>query len=339
MKKKKLLIFFTSILIILLIAIIYYYTSTTKYPFNKNSDNVVITVDNGEGFTTLIDKLDNMGIIKSKLCITIKIKINKINPNILPGTYEISKDTSLDSLIKMLETEDLSKNQISITIPEGYTIEKIGKVLEDNNLFSANEFYEAVKNYPLPEFVSDNKNKKYNLEGFLYPETYFFNKDIEPNEVIKTMLDKFIQEFHEAEKDTGVSIDNKDIETIITKASLVEKEVKIEDEKGKVASVIENRLDKNMKLEFCSTVNYVIGYEGNTVLTYSDIKVDSPYNTYKYDGLPVGPIASPSISSIKAVLLPDKTDYLYFLTKDGVSTYFSKTAEEHENAKKEMNIN
>ncbi|NLK93758.1 MAG: endolytic transglycosylase MltG [Clostridiales bacterium] len=339
MKKKKLLIFFTSILIILLIAIIYYYTSTTKYPFNKNSDNVVITVDNGEGFTTLIDKLDNMGIIKSKLCIKIKIKINKINPNILPGTYEISKDTSLDSLIKMLETEDLSKNQISITIPEGYTIEKIGKVLEDNNLFSANEFYEAVKNYPLPEFVSDNKNKKYNLEGFLYPETYFFNKDIEPNEVIKTMLDKFIQEFHEAEKDTGVSIDNKDIETIITKASLVEKEVKIEDEKGKVASVIENRLDKNMKLEFCSTVNYVIGYEGNTVLTYSDIKVDSPYNTYKYDGLPVGPIASPSISSIKAVLLPDKTDYLYFLTKDGVSTYFSKTAEEHENAKKEMNIN
>lgn len=338
MKKRNIIILLICVIVVLFISTIFYYSNATKYPFKKNIETTSITVVSGEGLWSIINDLEEKGLLKSKLMMKIKVKLNDINPKILPGNYDISKETSLNDFIDMLENEDLSKNQVTITIPEGYTIEKIGKVCEEKGLFTAKEFYDAVKVYELPDYIVNNPNKTYNLEGYLYPETYFFTLDSKPEEVIKTMLDKFLEEFKQAESDTGVLVDKKDIEKIIIKASLVEKEVRIDEERPKVASVIENRISKNMKLEFCSTVNYVIGYEGNTILSYSDIQVESPYNTYKYSGLPIGPIASPGIESIKAVLVPDKTSYLYFLTKDGVSTSFSKTEKEHEEAKKEMNI-
>ena len=131
-----------------------------------------------------------------------------------------------------------------------------------------------------------------------------------------------------------LDISDDELEDLIIKASLIEKEVKESSEKPIVSSVINNRLNKDMKLQFCSTVNYVIGYKDHEVLTYNDIEIDSPYNTYKYMGLPVGPIASPGKDSIIAALKPKDTEYLYFvLSEDNKTHYFSKTEEEHNAAK------
>lgn len=311
------------------------YNSVINKPLKSQSETVTITVESGEAFNSLLTRLDNQGILRNITYIKINGKLNKQNYNIIPGSYEVNSDISLTDLLNVLETEDLKKNQVKVTIPEGYNIEKMADYLEKEGIFAKSDFISSVKNCSLPEYIKKDSNKKYNLEGYLYPDTYYLDKDAKPDELIKMMISSFDKAINQIKDETKIEIKNEDIEKIITKASLVEKEVRIDSERKIVASVIENRIKKGMKLEFCSTINYIIGYE-KVVLYNSDLTVDSPYNTYKYKGLPVGPISSPGIESIKAVLQPDTTDYLYFvLTEDDKSHHFSKTLEEHEAAKKD----
>ena len=325
-------------LIAIVVAVLFYFNSVVNRPLSSNKKTIEIEVKEGEGFSNIIEELDSKKLLRSELFTKLKVRMSYKNISLIPGEYEISTDISLKELIKDLQTEDLNKNTISITIPEGYSIDDMAKLFEEKKLFLADEFIKAVKEYKLPNYVVSNPNKKYNLEGFLYPDTYKFKKDSTPDEVIKIMNDEFNKNFAEITKDLGVTVNDNSIETIINKASLIEKEVSEPSEKKLVSSVIENRLNKNMKLQFCSTVNYVIGHKGHEVLTYKDIEVDSPYNTYKYPGLPVGPICSPGKESIIAALEPEKSDYLYFVLSENHKThYFSKTAEEHEAAKAKMN--
>ena len=170
-------------------------------------------------------------------------------------------------------------------------------------------------------------------------KTYFFDKNFDAKSMIKVMLDNFDKKLSKLEKETGKKINKDEIESIIIKASLVEKEARLDEERPMIASVINNRISKGMKLEFCSTVNYVIGYEGNEILSYNDLKVESPYNTYKNAGLPVGAVGSPGYNSIKAVLEPADTDYLYFVLLYGENGkhHFSTNYEEHERVNVEQN--
>lgn len=332
---RKRIIVFITILVILFGGLFIYYNNIVNRPLKGEKDLVSIEVKEGEGLYTLLENLDNKSLLRSKLLIKVNLKLSNKEIKIVPGTYEVSSDISLDELLKTLETEDLDKNQIKVTIPEGYNIDKIAEALEKSGLFTKEEFINAVKKYPLPEFVKADNGKKYNLEGFLYPDTYFFNKDVKADEVIKTMITKFESVLEDIQKETGKTVKNEDIEELVIKASLIEKEARLDEERALVASVIENRIKKGMKLEFCSTINYVIGYD-KAVLSYNDLNIESQYNSYKYTGLPVGPVASPGIVSLKAALQPKETEYLYFvLTEDDKSHHFSKTFEEHEKARVE----
>lgn len=332
--KLKFIIIGAIILIATIISILVYFNSVINRPLKNSNSTIDIVVEEGEGFSAILEKLDKENYLRNKLFVKIKVRMDYKEINLIPGTYEIKTSVSLKELIKELQTEDINKNIISITIPEGYSIDDMAKLFEEKNLFSKEDFIEAIKKYPLPDYVINNSNKKYNLEGYLYPDTYNFEKDSTAEEVIRIMNNEFNLVLEKLEKETGKKLTANEIETLIIKASLIEKEVANSEEKNIVASVIENRLKNNMKLQFCSTVNYVIGYEGHEVLTYKDIEVESPYNTYKYTGLPVGPICSPGKLSIEAALSPDNTDYLYFvLSEDNKTHYFSKTSEEHEAAK------
>jgi UPF0755 protein len=326
------------VIVTVFLGVMFYYNSIINNPLKTDGDNIEIEVSEGEAFNSILDDLDEEGYLRSKFVVKLKLKLSKQNTTLIPGTYSIDNNVSLDELIEKLQVEDLNKNQIKVTIPEGFSIELIAKRLEENGLFAKGEFTSAVKTYALPEFVKNNEKKIYNLEGFLYPDTYFFNKDATPKEVIEIMINKFQKTLKNIEDKTGKTISVSDIESIITKASLVEKETILDEERPIVASVIENRFKKNMKLEFCSTVNYVPGYEDKVVLLNEDIRVDSPYNTYKYSGLPVGPIASPGEESILAVLEPAETEYLYFVLLVGQEgkQHFSTTLEEHNKVKLEQ---
>ena len=334
-KKKAIIMTLVTILAIIIWGI-FFYKSIANSPLKITDETLIIEVKSGEGFNSLLNRLDEEGVLRSKLFIKLKLKIDNDNPSIISGIYTVNKDVTVDELIKILEIEDTSFNQASVTIPEGFNIENMADEFEKAGLFTKSDFIKAVNEYPMPTYIKNNSLKKYNLEGYLYPDTYFFRKDAKANEVIAVMLKKFEDVLKIVLEETGKTLNPEETENLIIKASLIEKEARLDEERPKVASVIENRLAKGMKLEFCSTVNYVIGYAGHEFLTYKDIELDSPYNTYKYDGLPIGPVASPGKTSIKAALQPEQTKYLYFvLTADNVSQHFSVTEAEHEAAKLE----
>lgn len=334
-KKRKSKVFILIFAILLAVA---YYKNVINKPLKSNDETIELKIEEGESLNGLLNDLDEDGLLRNKFILKLNLKFFNNEINLLPGTYAINKDSSFNEILKILEHEDLSTAQIVVSIPEGNTVDNIALKLEEAGLFPKEEFISAVENYDLPDFISHNSNKKYDLEGFLFPDTYYFSQDTEPDVVIKIMLDNFESRLKEIERETGKDIESSKIETLITKASLVEKEAVLDEERALVASVIENRLKKNMKLEFCSTVNYVVGYDGKELLKNSDIKVDSPYNTYKYNGLPAGPICNPGKESIIAALEPADTDYLFFVSLKGQNgkQYFSTTAEEHEKVKKEQ---
>ena len=225
-------------------------------------------------------------------------------------------------------------NSVTVTIPEGYELRQIGEILEKKNVCSAEEFFKAAeeeyKDYPFLKEIKDRENP---LEGYLFPDTYNFEIGQAPRDVIRVMLDNFS---NKAYKEYLKSNTDKTLDEIIIMASIIEREAANDNERGKVSSVFYNRLKIGMLLQSCATVQYIIK-ERKDVLSNKDIKIDSPYNTYMYEGLPIGPIASPGLGSIKAAIFPEDTDYFYFAaTKDGERNVFSKTGEEHLKTVKEL---
>lgn len=336
-KKKRILLLIVVLLVAVIIGGFEYYDEIIEKPLESDKEKIEITVDEGESFYSLLDKLSSIGVLKNKEVIKLNLKLDKKNNiNLVPGEYEVNTNVTLKELIKILETEDFSKNRISVTIPEGYDIEEMANVFEESGLFSKDDFLNAVKNHELPSYVKKDENKKYNLEGYLFPNTYFLDKDISPDEVISLMISEFEKTLENVEKETGVTIKEEEIEKIMIIASLVEEEAELDEERDLVSSVIYNRLEKGMKLEFCSTINYAWGEHLPQVLN-KHLEIDSPYNTYKNEGLPVGPITNPGEKSIIAAVKPAQTDYLYFmlLYNQGGKHHFSNNGAEHEKVKHE----
>lgn len=336
-KKKKILLLIVVLLVAIIIGGLEYYDGIIETPLKSDKEKIEITVDEGESFYSILDKLSSTGVLKNKEVIKLNLKLDKKNNiNLVPGKYEINTNVTLKELIKILGTEDLNKNRISVTIPEGYDIEEMAKVFEERGLFSKDEFLKAVKNHELPSYVKKDDKKRYNLEGYLFPDTYLLDKDISADEVISLMISEFEKALEKVEKETGVTIKEDEIEKIITIASLVEEEAELDEERALISSVIYNRLEKGMKLEFCSTINYAWREHLPQVLN-KHLEIDSPYNTYKNQGLPVGPITNPGEKSIIAAVKPAKTDYLYFmlLYNQGGKHHFSNNGAEHEKVKNE----
>ena len=231
-KKSSIILVLIIILVILATIIIggmFYYKSIVNSPLNTSEDTLSIEVNDGEGFNTLINRLDADGVIRNKLFIKLNLKLNKITPDIIAGTYQVKKDATLYEIIKILETEDISSNQVSVTIPEGYDIDSIASEFESSGLFTKEDFLKAIKEHPIPEYVKKNNRKKYNLEGYLYPDTYFFKKDASLNDVISVMVNRLQEVLSDLEVETGKTVKPEDIEYLIIKASLVEKEAKLDE--------------------------------------------------------------------------------------------------------------
>ena len=211
---------------------------------------------------------------------------------------------------------------VKVTVPEGYSIEAMGELFEKSGLnFTKQDFLNEVRYYPLPKYVKNIEERRYLLEGFLFPDTYHFDKDSTPNVVIKTMIDRFEQVLKEIETELKVSVPEDKIDDIVTMASIVEREIIHDEERVKAASVFYNRLRVGMPLQSCATVIYALG-KHKEVLYNSDLEVDSKYNTYKYSSLPIGPIASPGRESIKAAISPSDTNYLYFILNDETNYHY-----------------
>ena len=306
MKKLGLLIIF---LIVSVLAGNYQYKEIIQHPI-KTIQDIHVTVKSGDTLYSILDHLNQTGAIKNSSIIKFYIKKNQIKSKIHTGTFLVPKDVTVAGLIATLSTLGNEEDIVKVAIPEGFDINEIAKVLQEKGIISSVKFIESCKTYKIPTYINENVNRNYNLEGFLFPATYSLKADMSGNEIIKLMINKFYSTINEINKENP--IDMKKLDEIIIMASIVERETNDKTERAKIASVFYNRLDKNIKLQSCATVLYSLG-KHKEKLYNSDLNVKSPYNTYKIDGLPIGPICNPGKASILAVLSPAKTNYLYFV--------------------------
>lgn len=319
------------IIVLVLIAILtvsgFYYNYVTKTPLK--GEEVTIVVNEGDSLYNILDTLDSQGVIKNKALTKVYMKLHNTSAELVPGTFNVSGKSSLDELIDILENKN-NEGSISVTIPEGYDIEKMAILFEEKGLFTKDEFLKAVKEYPAPDYIPANEGRRYDLEGFLFPDTYFFNQGVQPNEVIATMNNAFNSRISSIIPEGANAYD------IITIASLIENETRVDEERPLVSSVIYNRLNKEMKLQIDATVIYALGEHVDTVLD-KHLEIDSPYNTYKNDGLPLGPISSPGLASISAAANPESTDYLFYVLIKGTDNhYFTNNDVDFMNKLKEL---
>lgn len=339
---KKVMIALLSVAVVICVLIFgfqaYIQAKIVKHPFKQKNTQIEITVNKGDSVNKVINNLHSEGKLNSKDLLKFYIKVKNLSPkNIKPGTTTISSDITLSQFINVLEMDKKDKNLVKVTFPEGFNIEKMGEKLQEYGLISKDDFISACVKYTVPDYIKSDSNRRYQLEGFLFPNTYEFKKGISGEQIITEMLIRFEYIIEDIRVKQNTVINKADIDKTITMASIVEKEAQAKSERPIVASVFNNRLKKSMKLESCATVNYAMDKD-TVILSTKDTQFKSPYNTYLSKGLPVGPICCPGRAAIEAALNPANTDYLYFVANmvqnDGTMV-FAKTLDEHnENVRK-----
>ena len=295
----------------------------------KPGRRILITLPKGAGSNAVARILKEEGIIEYPTFFKLKIKADKKEYLFRMGGHFVDSSMSYDELLKKLSGEpDIHMDEtVKITVPEGYEVRQIAQLLEEKGLADSKNFIAECESGEFDfSFVKKITRKENRLEGYLFPATYEIIPGTDDHRIIEIMLEAFeknIVPLYE-QSDKKHSLDD-----IIIMASIVEREAANDSERGRVASVFYNRIEADMTLSSCATVQYIIK-ERKPILSNSDIKIRSPYNTYINKGLPVGPIASPGIASVKAALVPEETDYYYFVAKmDGSANVFAKTGEEH----------
>lgn len=295
-----------------------------KYEKNKKREyNITLNIKKGTPMKRILKKIG----VEDSLFFKIFLKYEKNSgKNIKAGYYEFRGEYSYEEILDDLENGRVK--YIILTVPEGYSIKEIGGLLENRGIGNEEGVLKALKE--IKDFPYPTPNG--NFEGYLYPETYYLSVMTNENEIVRAMLNQFLKKFP-SENYPDKELFYKQL----IMASIIDREAQKEDEKPLIASVFYNRLDRGMKLASDATVNYLYGYKKRKMY-YKDLKIDSPYNTYKYKGLPPAPISNPDYKSIKAAMEPLKTEYLFFVATGNGRHTFTKTYKEHlEVQRKERN--
>jgi UPF0755 protein len=319
---KKILIIFLVVIPFLIVGAVGGYVAML---FNQTytGPDKTFEVRNGDTFGKINQRLFNDGLIQDKRLFHYYAKYKNVMTKFRAGNFTIPRGSNMSQVLETLVYGQ--PNLTSITIPEGKNMYEIAKMLDTAGITTEKEFLEAVQH---PDLISKLEIQANSLEGYLYPETYRFAPNTPARSVAKSMIDLFV------EKTKTLSFDHPFLNKhqIIILASVVEKETGAKIERPLIAGVFTNRLKKRMRLQSDPTTVYGIWsrYQGN--IRKADLLELTPYNTYKIPALPQGPISNPSFEAILAVLVPEKHDYLYFVSKNDGTHIFSQTYEDHEKA-------
>jgi UPF0755 protein len=290
----------------------------------KNKESIEIKIEKGASAYSIGKMLKQNKIIKSKFYFLGLAKLFRVSSKLQAGIYMFKQNSCAYQVIKTLANG--KSVLVKVTIPEGFNSKQIAERLSAKGLGTLEVFL---------KIISENK-----LEGYLYPETYFFTKGLDEKSILNVLVNQFHKnidpifdkfDFTEFNKKSNYKFGPK--EAIIL-ASLIEKEAKMENERPLISGVFHNRLKKHWRLESCASVQYVLGKTKNK-LSYADLKIKSLYNTYLHEGLPPGPICSPGKESIDASLYPEATDALFFVKNNAKigSHIFSRYYNAHVTAK------
>ena len=282
----------------------------------------LVRVERGMGPQAIAALLAEQGLIQSAGAFRRYVREQGVAQRLQAGCYEFSPGRSVAEIVEKLRTGDVAQQKL--TIPEGLWLTEIAQRLEEEGFCKAAEFTRAASDAErIREFGLAGADAA-NLEGFLFPETYTVGYDVSAEELVEIMLDQFRRAV--APLTDEAAGDGRSWREIVTLASLVEAEARQADERGLIAGVYSARLAKGMKLECDPTVIYA---HGRRMTRLRDVSIDSPYNTYRYRGLPPGPICNPGLGSIEAALHPDDTECLYFVAKPDGHHAFARTYGEH----------
>lgn len=309
------------------------------HPSFKGSKSILIS--HGLGLRQIAETLKKNGIIRSKWTFVIYVSLRDRVSYLKPGDY-VFGGASIKKIV-----DDLVRggtNEKSITIPEGWTIKEIAEYLEKENIVSKTEFEKLTDKkgakifMPNFDFLKDGPGDR-GLEGYLFPDTYRIFKDSGTEDIVIKMLENFDKKLS-PELRAEISKQKKSIFETVIMASMIEKEIVSDEDRAIVSGILWKRLENNIGLQVDATIVYIKNQKTkderlklNEKISIADTKIESPYNTYKYRGLPYGPISNPGLSAIKAAIYPKESPYFYYLsTRDG-KTIFSKTLEEHNETK------
>ncbi len=281
----------------------------------------IIIIEKGETAFNIASKLEKQEIINNSYSFLLTAFLSNNLKNLQAGEYSLNSNMNNNEIIEILSKGKTIKNQI--TIPEGWNNQEIAEYLEEKNLFQKQDVLNLINSNAL----SVEEDNPPTLEGYLFPDTYLLEKNETLEKTIKIILENFNKKLTpELKEETEKQ--NKTIFEIITMASLIEKEVISYEDKQIVSGILWKRIEAKMPLQVDASIIYILN-EKKQSISIEDTKIDSPYNTYKYRGLPQGPICNPGIESIKAAIYPIETNYWYYLSKTTKETVFSKTLEEH----------
>ncbi len=302
------------IVIILLFAACGGFYLTLGSPADSGStQQISVSIPQGASTGQIGQILEDSGVIKSEFKFKLLSRIKGKDGSYKAGGYVLSPSQNLTEIMDILSLGQTSANRF--TVPEGYTVDQTADKLAAEGIVDREEFMSELAYGDFDyKFMSLLPVGEKRFEGFLYPETYEVSEGATAHQVIDRMLSQFDKVMLDEYYAQATSM-NMNVYDVITVASIIERETMLDSEKPMVASVIYNRLKKGIALQIDATVQYALGKHKER-LKYSDLKVDSPYNTYKHPGLPPGPICSPGVESIKAALYPAQSDNYYYVLSD-----------------------
>ncbi|MGN0242762.1 MAG: endolytic transglycosylase MltG [Lachnospiraceae bacterium] len=303
-------------------------------------EEITITIPEGATASEIADILKDAGLIQFERAFLMKLNGSEHSGALQFGRFVLNKGMTLDDIIGSLVKDGGNRKSVQVTFPEGFSVEQMGMRLEKQGVCKAEAFYKAANqtnyDYAFLKTIPANREVNYILQGYLYPDTYSFYVKEKARDVVKKMLSNFETRLPDNYQ-TLLEKQHITMYQAVTLASMVEKETRVASEKPTIAGVFYNRMKANMPLQIDATVVYAVtngtyqldNEEG--VVTYADLEIESRYNTYKYTGIPVGPICNPDVSSLVAVLKPEQHKYLYYHTDgtDSGSHVFSETYAEH----------
>ena len=293
---------------------------------NASTEEKLFSVEEGQGLFAIAKNLKKENLVRQEWFFDIVVFLEGGARKLQAGDYRFSQAMTPLEIAEKIISGDIARQ--TITIPEGWNMREIGQYLELTGLMPAADFIRAADEDFSKEFLFlADKPKTASLEGYLFPDTYELKIGEETNILVRKMLVNFDEKLT-PEIRSRIKSQGKTIFDIVTIASLLEEEVKTLEDKKIVSGILWKRLKIGMRLQVDATIVYALGNNSGK-LSYDDLKIDSFYNTYKYAGLPPGPIANPGLDSIMAAIYPQENSYWYYLSAPDGKTYFSQTLEEH----------
>jgi len=293
-------------------------------------ENRIFSIEKEQSVFQIAKNLEKESLIKNKFFFNFYVIFTKNYKKLQVGEYLLSSSMNIPEIVKKISLGDVIKEKI--TIIEGWSLKDINWYFEKKGMFRAKEIFEVINKDFSEEFdFLKDKPKNLSLEGYLFPDTYEIKKGNSLEEIIRKILKNFDRKLSSELKEE-IKKQGKTIFEIITMASLIEKEVREKEDKEIISGILWKRLEIGMPLQVDATINYLTGKK-RLKIPLEDLQIDSLYNTYKYRGLPLGPISNPGLESILAALYPKDSEYWYYLSTPQGKTIFSKTLNDHNIAK------